>query len=144
MTNWRGIWAIYRFEMARFGRTVWTSLVMPVITTSLYFVVFGSAIGSRMDEVSGVPYGAFIVPGLMMLSMFTESISNASFGIYMPKWSGTIYEMLSAPISPLETVTAYVGAAASKSIIIGVIILATANLFVDVEVAHPVLMAIFL
>lgn len=144
MTNWRGIWAIYRFEMARFGRTFWTSLVMPVITTSLYFIVFGSAIGSRMDEVSGVPYGAFIVPGLMMLSMFTESISNASFGIYMPKWSGTIYEMLSAPISPLETITAYVGAAASKSIIIGVIILATANLFVDVEIAHPVLMAIFL
>ncbi|EMD82105.1 ABC transporter permease [Pacificimonas flava] len=144
MTNRRGIWAIYRFEMARFGRTFWTSLVMPVITTSLYFIVFGSAIGSRMDEVSGVPYGAFIVPGLMMLSMFTESISNASFGIYMPKWSGTIYEMLSAPISPLETITAYVGAAASKSIIIGVIILATANLFVDVEIAHPVLMAIFL
>lgn len=144
MTNWRGIGAIYRFEMARFGRTFWTSLVMPVITTSLYFIVFGSAIGSRMDEVSGVPYGAFIVPGLMMLSMFTESISNASFGIYMPKWSGTIYEMLSAPISPLETITAYVGAAASKSIIIGVIILATANLFVDAEIAHPVLMAIFL
>ena len=142
--NWRGIWAIYRFEMARFGRTFWTSLVMPVITTALYFIVFGSAIGSRMDQVSGVGYGAFIVPGLMMLSMFTESISNASFGIYMPKWSGTIYEMLSAPISPLETVFGYVGAAASKSIVIGVIIFATAHIFVDVEIAHPLLMAIFL
>lgn len=142
--NWRGIWAIYRFEMARFGRTFWTSLVMPVITTALYFIVFGSAIGSRMDQVSGVGYGAFIVPGLMMLSMFTESISNASFGIYMPKWSGTIYEMLSAPISPLETVFGYVGAAASKSIVIGVIIFATAHIFVDVEIAHPLLMAVFL
>jgi ABC-2 type transport system permease protein len=142
--NWRGIWAIYRFELARFGRTVWTSLALPVITTSLYFVVFGSAIGSRMTEVSSVPYGAFIVPGLMMLTMFTESMSNASFGIYMPKWSGTIYEMLSAPMSPFELVTAYVGAAATKSIIIGSIIFATAHLFVDVTVAHPVLMAGFL
>src|SRR3546814_18750072 len=115
--NMRGIRVIYLFEMARFGRTFWTSLLMPVVTTSLYFVVFGSAIGSRMTDVSSVPYGAFIVPGLMMLTMFTESISNASFGIYMPKWAGTIYEMLSAPLSPLEMVVAYVGAAATKSAI---------------------------
>ncbi|WP_432767710.1 MAG: ABC transporter permease [Sphingopyxis sp.] len=142
--NWRGVRAIYLFELARFGRTVWTSLALPVITTALYFVVFGSAIGGRMTEVSGVPYGAFIVPGLMMLTMFTESISNASFGIYMPKWTGTIYEMLSAPLSPLETVIAYVGAAATKSVIIGAIIFATAHLFVDVEVAHPVLMVAFM
>jgi len=142
--NPRGVWAIYQFEMARFGRTLWTSLMMPVITTSLYFIVFGAAIGSRMTDIAGVPYGAFIVPGLMMLSMFTESISNASFGIYMPKWSGTIYEILSAPISPLETVVAYVGAASTKSVLIGGIIFATAHLFVDVHVAHPVLMALFL
>ncbi len=142
--NIHGIAAIYRFEMARFRRTFWTSLIMPVITTSLYFIVFGSAIGSRMTEIGGVPYGAFIVPGLIMLSMLTESISNASFGIYMPKWAGTIYEILSAPISPLETVIAYVGAAATKSVIIGVIILLTANLFVDVTIAHPFLMALFL
>jgi ABC-2 type transport system permease protein len=142
--NLRGVWAIYRFELARFGRTVWTSLAMPVITTALYFVVFGSAIGGRMTDVGGVPYGAFIVPGLMMLTMFTESISNASFGIYMPKWSGTMYEMLSAPLSPLELVTAYVGAAATKSVIIGAIIFATAHLFVDISVAHPLLMAGFL
>ena len=142
--NWRGVRAIYAFEMARFGRTFWTSLMLPVITTALYFVVFGSVIGSRMTEVSNVPYGAFIVPGLMMLTMFTESISNASFGIYMPKWTGTIYEMLSAPLSPLETVIAYVGAAASKSVIIGSIIFATAHLFVDVQVAPPLLMAAFM
>lgn len=142
--NWRGVRAIYMFELARFGRTVWTSLMLPVITTSLYFVVFGSAIGSRMTEVSNVPYGAFIVPGLMMLTMFTESISNASFGIYMPKWTGTIYEMLSAPLSPLETVIAYVGAAATKSVIIGAIIFATAHLFVDVQVAHPLWMVAFM
>ena len=142
--NLRGIAAIYRFEMARFGRTVWTSLALPVITTALYFVVFGSAIGGRMSDVGGVPYGAFIVPGLMMLTMFTESISNASFGIYMPKWSGTMYEMLSAPMSPLELVTAYVGAAATKSVIIGAIIFATAHLFVDISVAHPLLMVGFL
>lgn len=142
--NWRGVRAIYAFELARFGRTVWTSLMLPVITTSLYFVVFGSAIGSRMSEVGNVPYGAFIVPGLMMLTMFTESISNASFGIYMPKWTGTIYEMLSAPLSPLETVIAYVGAAATKSVIIGAIIFATAHLFVDVQVAHPLWMAAFM
>ncbi len=142
--NWRGVRAIYAFELARFRRTVWTSLALPVITTALYFVVFGSAIGGRMSEVGGVPYGAFIVPGLMMLTMFTESISNASFGIYMPKWTGTIYEMLSAPLSPLETVTAYVGAAATKSVIIGSIIFATAHLFVDVQVAHPLLMVCFM
>ncbi|WP_137753884.1 ABC transporter permease [Sphingopyxis sp. L1A2A] len=142
--NWRGVRAIYAFELARFRRTVWTSLALPVITTALYFVVFGSAIGSRMSEVGSVPYGAFIVPGLMMLTMFTESISNASFGIYMPKWTGTIYEMLSAPLSPLETVIAYVGAAATKSVIIGAIIFATAHLFVDVQVAHPLLMVGFM
>lgn len=142
--NLRGIAAIYHFEMARFGRTVWTSLALPVITTALYFVVFGSAIGGRMSDVGGVPYGAFIVPGLMMLTMFTESISNASFGIYMPKWSGTMYEMLSAPMSPLELVTAYVGAAATKSVIIGAIIFVTAHAFVDLTVAHPILMVGFL
>src|SRR3546814_6595033 len=140
--NMRGIRVIYLFEMARFGRTFWTSLLMPVVTTSLYFVVFGSAIGSRMTDVSSVPYGAFIVPGLMILTMFTESISNASFGIYMPKWTGTIYEMLSAPLSPPEMVFAYVGAAATQKIIIGAIISATAHLFVDIQVAHPLLMAI--
>lgn len=142
--NPRGIWAIYTFEMARFARTLLTSLVMPAVTTSLYFVVFGSAIGSRMTDIGTVSYGAFIVPGLMMLSMFTESISNASFGIYMPKWSGTIYELLSAPLSPLEAVLAYVGAAATKSIVIGAVIFATAHFFVDVQVAHPVLMVGFL
>lgn len=135
--NWHGVLAIYRFELARFGRTIWTSLMTPVITTSLYFVVFGTAIGSRMTEVSGVPYGAFIVPGLMMLTMLTESIFNASFGIFMPKWSGTIYELLSAPISTLETLVGYVGAAASKSVIVALVIFATAHLFVDVQVAHP-------
>ncbi len=117
---------------------------MPVITTSLYFIVFGSAIGSRMTEIGGVPYGAFIVPGLILLSMFTESIGNASFGIYMPKWAGTIYEILSAPISPLETVIAYVGAAATKSVIVGLVIFATAHLFVDLPVAHPFAMFAFL
>ncbi|KQN81266.1 sugar ABC transporter permease [Sphingomonas sp. Leaf67] len=135
--NWHGVLAIYRFELARFGRTIWTSLMTPVITTSLYFVVFGTAIGSRMNEVSGVPYGAFIVPGLMMLTMLTESIFNASFGIFMPKWSGTIYELLSAPVSTLETLVGYVGAAASKSCIVALVIFATAHLFVDVQVAHP-------
>lgn len=144
IANPRGIWSLYRFEMARFGRTFWTSLILPVITTSLYFVVFGSAIGSRMTQVSDVPYGAFIVPGLMMLTMFTESINNASFGIYMPKWTGTIYEMLSAPMSALEMVIAYVGAAATKSLVIGMIILATANLFVDVQIAHPLFMVAFM
>lgn len=142
--NPRGILTIYKFEMARFARTFWTSLAMPVVTTSLYFVVFGAAIGSRMNQTGDVPYGAFIVPGLMMLTMFTESISNASFGIYLPKWTGTIYEPLSAPISPLEMVIAYVGAAASKSVIVGSIIFATAHLFVDVQVAHPWLMVLFM
>ncbi len=135
--NRRGVWAIYRFELARFGRTFLTSLITPAITTSLYFIVFGAAIGSRMTEIGGVPYGAFIVPGLMLLSMLTESISNASFGIYMPKWSGTIYELLSAPLSPFETVLAYVGAAATKSVLIAMVILATAHLFIDIDIVHP-------
>lgn len=142
--NWRGIFAIYRFELHRFGRTIWTSLMTPVITTSLYFIVFGSAIGSRMTEINGTPYGAFIVPGLIMLAMFQESIFNASFGIYMPKWTGTIYELLSAPLSALETVIAYVGAAASKSMMVGLVIFATSHLFVDVEVAHPLAMLGFM
>lgn len=142
--NHRAIWTIYRFEMARFGRTVWTSLVMPVITTSLYFIVFGSAMGGSMTDIGGVPYGAFIVPGLIMLSMFTESVSNASFGIYLPKWTGTIYEMLSAPISTLEMIAAYVGAAASKSLAIGFIILFTATFFVDFSISHPVAMVAFM
>jgi ABC-2 type transport system permease protein len=142
--NYRGTWAIYRFEMARFRRTLWQSLVTPVITTSLYFVVFGSAIGSRISQVSGVPYGAFIVPGLIMLSLFTESLSNASFGIYFPKFTGTIYELLSAPVSPLEIVLGYVGAAASKSIILGLVILATASMFVPIHIVHPLWMAAFL
>src|SRR5687768_18583795 len=124
--NGRGVWSIYRFEMARFMRTLLQSVVTPVITTSLYFVVFGSAIGSRMSEVDGVPYGAFIVPGLIMLSLFTNSISNASFGIFFPKFTGTIYEILSAPISFLEIVIGYVGAAATKSVALGLVILATA------------------
>jgi len=138
--NLHGIWAIYRFEMARFGRTIWTSLAVPVITTSLYFIVFGTAIGSQMREVSGVPYGAFIVPGLMLLAIFSEGILNASLGIYMPKFTGTIYELLSAPLSPLETVLGYVGAATTKSVTIGLVILATAFLFVDLPIAHPVAM----
>jgi ABC-2 type transport system permease protein len=142
--NAHSVWAIYKFEVARFGRTVLTSLITPVITTSLYFIVFGSAIGSRMTEIGGVPYGAFIVPGLMMLTMFTESIFNASFGIYMPKWSGTIYELLSAPVSAIETVIAYVGAAATKSLVIATIIFVTAHLFVDVQVAHPLAMIGFM
>ena len=139
-----GVWAIYKFEMARFTRTLLQSVVTPVITTSLYFVVFGSAIGSRMARVDGVPYGAFIVPGLIMLSLFTTSISNASFGIYFPKFTGTIYELLSAPVSPSEIVTAYVGAAATKSVILGAVILATANFFVPVRIEHPLWMIAFL
>jgi len=142
--NGYGVWAIYRFEMARALRTIWQSLVTPVITTSLYFVVFGAAIGSRMTEIDGVPYGAFIVPGLIMLSLFTQSIFNASFGIYFPKFTGTIYELLSAPVSPLEIVIAYVGAAATKSAVLGLIILATAALFVPLEILHPVEMLAFL
>jgi len=142
--NHRGVLAIYRFEMARFMRTALQSVVTPVLTTSLYFVVFGAAIGSRMSEVGGVPYGAFIVPGLMMLSLFTESISNASFGIYFPKFTGTIYEILSAPISYFEMVLGYVGAAATKSIVLGLIILGTAFFFVPVRIEHPLVMIAFL
>jgi ABC-2 type transport system permease protein len=142
--NAHGVWSIYRFELDRFRRTLLTSLLTPVITTSLYFVVFGSAIGSRMTEIGGVPYAAFIVPGLIMLSMFTESIFNASFGIYMPKWSGTIYELLSAPLSPFETVLAYVGAAATKSTLLGLVILATSTLFVHIDISHPIAMFAFM
>ena len=142
--NGYGVWAIYRFEMARALRTVWQSIVTPVITTALYFVVFGSAIGSRMTEIDGVPYGAFIVPGLIMLSLFTQSIFNASFGIYFPKFTGTIYELLSAPVSPFEIVIAYVGAAATKSAVLGLIILATAALFVPLQILHPLEMLAFL
>jgi len=142
--NRQGVWAIYKFEMARWIRTIWQSLVTPVITTSLYFVVFGAAIGSRMTQVEGVPYGAFIVPGLIMLSLFTQSIFNASFGIFFPKFTGTIYELLSAPVSPLETVIGYVGAAATKSIVLGLVILGTAAFFVPIQVLHPFWMAAFL
>src|SRR5918993_4355671 len=142
--NVHGIKAIYRFEMARWGRTLWQSLVAPVITTSLYFLVFGSAIGSRMSDMAGIDYGSFIVPGLIMLSVLTQAIMNASFGIYFPKFTGTIYELLSAPISPLETVIAYVGAAATKSIVLGLVILATAALFVPITILHPVWMITFL
>lgn len=136
--NGYGVLAIYRFEMARTLRTLWQSVATPVITTSLYFVVFGSAIGSRMQSVDGVDYGAFIVPGLIMLSLLTQSISNASIGIYFPKFTGTIYEILSAPVSSLEVVIAYVGAAATKSAVLGLIILATSTLFVPLQVLHPV------
>ena len=142
--NGHGVWAIYRFEMARALRTVWQSIVTPVITTALYFVVFGSAIGSRMTEIDGIPYGAFIVPGLIMLSLFTQWIFNASYGIYFPKFTGTIYELLSAPVSPFEIVIAYVGAAATKSAILGLIILATAAFFVPLKILHPVEMLAFL
>jgi ABC-2 type transport system permease protein len=142
--NRHAVWAIYKFEMARAMRTLVQSLVTPVVTTSLYFVVFGAAIGSRMRDVDGIPYGAFIVPGLIMLSQLTESISNGSFGIYMPKFTGTIYELLSAPVSYLEIVLAYVGAAATKSIVLGLIILATASLFVPIQILHPFWMAAFL
>jgi ABC-2 type transport system permease protein len=142
--NKHGVWAIYKFEMARALRTIWQSVVTPVITTSLYFVVFGSAIGSRMNEVGGVSYGAYIVPGLMMLSLFTQSIFNASFGIHFPKFIGTIYELLSAPVSYIEIVLAYVGAAATKSTILGLIILGTASLFVPIKILHPFWMIAFL
>lgn len=141
--NFYAVEAIYRFEMARWFRTISQSLLAPVISTSLYFVVFGSAIGDRMPAIGGVPYGWFIVPGLVMLTVLTESTMNASFGIYMPKWAGTIYELHSAPVSPLDVVAGYVGAAASKSMIIGVVILATARIFVPFEIAHP-LMAILM
>jgi len=142
--NLHSVGAIYRFEMERWLRTVVQSVVSPVISTSLYFVVFGAAIGSRMTSIDGVGYGAFIVPGLVMLSLLTESVSNASFGIFMPKWSGTIYEILSAPISAFETVLGYVGAAATKSVLLGGLILATARLFVDYGIAHPGWMLAFL
>lgn len=142
--NWYAIKAIYKFEMARTRRTLLQSIVAPVISTSLYFVVFGAAIGGRIQEVEGVSYGAFIVPGLIMLSLLTNSISNASFGIYFPKFSGTIYELLSAPVSMFEAVLGYVGAAASKSLILGVIILATSALFVPLQIAHPFVMILFL
>ena len=142
--NWRGVWAIYKFEMARTRRTLMQSIVSPVISTSLYFVVFGSAIGSRITNIEGVSYGAFIVPGLIMLTLLTNSIANASFGIYFPKFIGTIYEILSAPVSSAEIVLGYVGAAATKSIILGLIILATAGFFVPLEIAHPLMMLFFL
>ncbi len=142
--NVYSIRAIYLFELARTARTLVQSIISPVISTSLYFVVFGAAIGTRMAQIEGVTYGAFIVPGLVMLSILTESISNASFGIYMPKWSGTIFEILSAPISPLEIVIGYVGAAATKSVIIGSIILTTARLFVPFQIVHPAWMVSFL
>jgi ABC-2 type transport system permease protein len=142
--NFHAIRAIYRFEMARTFRPLMESIVSPVLSTSLYFVVFGAAIGSRMGVVDGVSYGAFIIPGLLMLSLLNESISNASFGIYMPKWAGTIYELLSAPVSPLEVVIGYVGAAATKSVLLGALILVTARVFVPYEIAHPAWMLCFL
>ena len=142
--NRRGVWAVYRFELARFGRTLWTSLFTPVITTALYFIVFGAAIGSRMGSVGGVSYGSFIVPGLIMLSLFTESIGNSSFGIYFPRWTGSIYEVLSAPLSAFEIVLAYVGAAATKSVLLGLVILGTASFFVPLHIAHPLWMIAFL
>ena len=142
--NFYAVKAIYKFEMARTARTLMQSIASPVMSTSLYFVVFGAAIGSRMVEIDGISYGAFIIPGLIMLSLLNESISNASFGIYFPRFSGTIYEVLSAPISPFEIVLGYVGAAASKSIILGLLILLTARLFVDYEIQHPFWMFSFL
>jgi len=142
--NRHGVWAIFKYEMERARRTLLQSLFTPVMTTTLYFVVFGSAIGTRMTEVDGIPYGAFIVPGLIMLALFTESLMNASFGIHFPKFTGTIYEVLSAPLSPFEICLAYVGAAAAKSVIIGLVILATSALFVPVKVLHPVWMGLFL
>lgn len=144
MMNLHAVRAIFRFEMARTWRTLMQSVISPVISTSLYFIVFGAAIGARIPEVEGVSYGAFIVPGLIMLSLLTQSISNASFGIYFPKFSGTIYELLSAPVSTLEIVLSYVGAAATKSIMLGLIILATSGLFVPLRVAHPLWMLLFL
>ena len=142
--NLYAVRAIYRFEMARAGRTLLQSIVSPVISTVLYFVVFGAAIGSRIQQVGGIGYGSFIVPGLIMLSLLTQSVSNASFGIYFPRFTGTIYELLSAPVSYLEIVVSYVGAAATKSIVLGLIILATASLFVPLHIAHPLWMVLFL
>jgi ABC-2 type transport system permease protein len=142
--NYHAVWAIYRFEMARTGRTLLQSIVSPVISTSLYFVVFGAAIGSRIPQIEGVSYGSFIVPGLIMMMLLTQSVTNASFGIYFPKFVGTIFELLSAPVSYFEIVLGYVGAAATKSIVLGLIILATAGLFVPLRIAHPVWMIAFL
>ena len=142
--NYHAIRAIYTFEMSRTFRTIFQSIATPVITTSLYFVVFGAAIGSRMVSIDGVSYGAFIIPGLIMLTVLTESLNNASFGIYMPKFAGTIYEMLSAPISFVEVLAGYVGAAATKSVMLGILILATARLFVPFEIQHPIAMFLFL
>jgi len=142
--NVEAVRAIYSFEMARWGRTLMQSILSPVLSTSLYFIVFGAAIGSRITEIDGIAYGAFIVPGLIMMMLLTESTSNASFGIYFPRFAGTIYELLSAPVSPLEIVLGYVGAAATKSVILGLIILATASLFVPIRIAHPVWMIGFL
>jgi ABC-2 type transport system permease protein len=142
--NWHAVRAIYYFEMARTGRTLMQSIVSPVLSTSLYFVVFGAAIGSRITEIDGVPYGAFIVPGLIMLTLLTQSVMNASFGIYFPRFTGTIYEILSAPISYIEIVLGYVGAAATKSIVLGLIILGTAFFFVPIRIEHPVWMVGFL
>jgi ABC-2 type transport system permease protein len=142
--NYRAIAAIYKFEMARTGRTLLQSIVSPVISTSLYFVVFGAAIGSRISEIEGVDYGAFIVPGLIMMTILTQSVANASFGIYFPRFTGTIYEILSAPVSFIEIVIGYVGAAATKSIILGLIILLTSLLFVPIRIDHPVWMIVFL
>lgn len=142
--NLHAVKAIYFFEMARWRRTMFQSVVAPIITTSLYFIVFGAAIGQRIQEIDGVSYGAFIVPGLVMLMLLTQSVSNAAFGIYFPKFVGTIYEVLSAPISYVEILIGYVGAAATKSVILGLIILATASLFVDLSIAHPLMMVVFL
>ncbi len=142
--NTFAIWAIYRFEMARTFRTIWQSLVSPVVSTALYFVVFGNALGSRIEEVEGVAYGAFIVPGLILLTVLMQSVSNASFGIYFPRFIGTIYEILSAPVSFIEIVVGFVGAAATKSLVIGIIIYLTANLFVTLPVEHPAAMIAFL
>ena len=142
--NWHAVRAIYRFEMARTFRTLTQSIASPVLSTSLYFVVFGAAIGSRMGDIDGISYGAYIIPGLIMLALLNESISNAAFGIYMPKWSGTIYELLSAPVSFVEAVMGYVGAAATKSVVLGLLILVTARFFVAYEIAHPLWMLGFL
>ena len=142
--NYYAIKAIYQFEMARTFRTLFQSIVSPVLTTALYFIVFGSAIGSRIEEIGGVDYGSFIVPGLMMLTLLTQSVANASFGIYFPKFTGTIYELLSAPISSVEIVLGYVGAATTKAMILGLIILATASFFVDLRIEHPFVMLLFM
>lgn len=142
--NFYGIWAIYRFEMARALRTLWQSVATPVITTSLYFIVFGAGIGSQMPSFDGAQYGSFIVPGLMMLTLLTQSVANASIGIYFPKFTGTVFELLSAPISPFELVVGYVGAAATKSVVIGLIILATSMLFTPLRIEHPAAMVAFL